>query len=181
MDKRQSIREFQSRLAHRLAVKDEAGALASWLAVELCGHRFLLPLEQAGELYTPQPLIWVPYVKSWFLGLSNLRGGLFGVVDLAHFLGLRGKPAVDLLVGGNAHLVALPTDSDTRCALTVDRLLGLKSRQELTEDVDETEPVDAKSSGVYRDADGIAWQEIDLIKLSQLPEFLDIHERPSGT
>ncbi len=180
MDKRQSIREFQTRLAHRLAGKDKAGALASWLAVELCGHRFLLPLNQAGELYTPQPLIPVPYVKPWFLGLANLRGGLFGVVDLAYFLGLRDKPAVDALVGGDAHLVGLPADTDTHCALAVDRLLGLKSRLELTEYVVEPDSVEGKSKGLYRDADGQPWQEIDLIKLAQLPEFLDIHERPKG-
>jgi twitching motility protein PilI len=180
VDKRQSIREFQTRLAHRLAAKDEAGALASWLAVELCEHRFLLPLEQAGELYPQQPLIRVPYVKSWFLGLANLRGGLFGVVDLAHFLGLRNKLVGDALVGGDAYLVALPADSDTHCALAVDRLLGLKSRLELTEHVDEAAPVNSKTVGLYRDPEGKAWQEIDLIKLAQLPEFLDIHERPLG-
>ena len=181
MEKRQSIQELQSRLASRLAEKDQAGALASWLAVEVAGHRLLLPLRQAGELFAPRQLVKVPYTKSWFLGLANLRGALYGVVDLARFFGFRASPGSTWVAHPESQLIGLPDEADTHCALAVDSLLGLKSPHEFVLQDESRVPDDGGPfRGVYRDASDQVWQEIDLVQLAQLPKFLDIHERPLG-
>ena len=183
MEKRQSIQELQTRLATRLAEKDEAGALASWLAVELAGKRLLLPLRQAGELFAPQTLVTVPYAKPWFLGLANLRGALYGVVDLARFLGFRSASSPPWVATPESQLIGLPDESDAHCALAVDRIVGLKSQQDFQAHEagkDQNPQGPAGVRGLYQDAQGHYWQEIDLIQLSQMPEFLDIHERPLG-
>jgi twitching motility protein PilI len=181
LEKRQSIQELQTRLASRLAEKDQAGALASWLAVDVAGRHLLLPLRQAGELFAPRQLVRVPYTKNWFLGMANLRGALYGVVDLALFLGFRAPTGPAWGPHPESQLIGLPDESDTHCALAVDRLLGLKSPHEFVrqheEDASDANPL---VKAIYRDPSDRVWQEIDLIQLSQMTEFLDIHERPTG-
>src|ERR1700710_143826 len=89
MANKQALRDLQSRLAERLQAARTQEQGKSWLAVE-CGARgFLFPLRDAGEVFAMSPLAHVPYSHRWFLGVSNLRGHLHGVVDLAGFLGLK--------------------------------------------------------------------------------------------
>ena len=49
----------------------------------------MVPLREAGEIFALTPMVPVPHSHRWFLGVSNLRGHLHGVVDLAGFLGLK--------------------------------------------------------------------------------------------
>src|SRR3954470_22053598 len=86
MANREALRELQSRLASRLQAARTEGVQASWLAVEAAGAKYLFPLAQSGEIFpfaNPQP---VPYTQPWFMGVANLRGGLYGVVDLSSFV-----------------------------------------------------------------------------------------------
>src|SRR6476661_1398918 len=87
MANREALRELQSRLASRLQAARTEGVPASWLAVESGGRKFLFPLSQSGEIFPYTSAQAVPYTQSWFLGVANLRGGLYGVVDLASFVG----------------------------------------------------------------------------------------------
>ena len=79
MANREALRELQVRLASRLqAARTEGLSVSSWLAVETAGQYYLLPLAQSGEIF-PLPAVQpVPYSQSWFLGVVNLRGGLYG-------------------------------------------------------------------------------------------------------
>ena len=88
MANREALRELQSRLASRLqAARAEGAVQASWLAVEAAGSKYLFPLTQSGEIFPFTTTLAVPYTRSWFMGVANLRGGLYGVVDLASFVG----------------------------------------------------------------------------------------------
>ena len=86
MANRQAIRELQTRLAERLQIARTQGVAPSWLAVEAGGQKYLFPMTHAGEIFPWVATQNVPYTQSWFLGVANLRGGLFGVVDLAGFV-----------------------------------------------------------------------------------------------
>ena len=87
MANREALRDLQARLASRLQAAKAEGLSISWLAVRAGGADYLLPLAQSGEIF-PLPAVQpVPYSQSWFLGVVNLRGGLYGVVDLAAFIG----------------------------------------------------------------------------------------------
>lgn len=85
MAKREALRDLQARLAERLQAVRSQPRGVSYLAVESAGHGFLLPLEQAGEIFGVGPLVPVPHAVPWFLGVANLRGHVYGVVDLARF------------------------------------------------------------------------------------------------
>ena len=86
MANREALRELQSRLASRLQAARSEGLSVSWLAVEAGGSQYLLSLAQSGEIFPWTSIQSVPYTSPWFMGVANLRGGLFGVVDFARFV-----------------------------------------------------------------------------------------------
>ena len=133
MANKQALRDLQSRLADRLQAAQTEERGKSWLAVE-CGARgFLFPLRDAGEIFPVAPLAPVPHSHRWFLGVSNLRGHLHGVVDLAVFLGLKaGEGGRD-----QARLVGFNQALDINCVLLVDRLSGLRSEDDLEAEADD--------------------------------------------
>src|ERR1700712_3261679 len=107
MANRQALRELQTRLADRLQIARTQGVAPSWLAVEAGGGKYLFPMGQGGEIFSLGATQAVPYTQPWFLGVANLRGGLFGVVDLASYV--TGQAAVPKgeLARKESRLVAL--------------------------------------------------------------------------
>lgn len=174
MANREALRELQSRLAARLQSSQHEARTANWLAVESGGQGFLFGLAHAGEIFPLSALKPVPHTHSWFVGVANLRGGLHGVVDLATFLGLR-APALPESVREHARLVALNPVLGAQCALLVERLAGLRLPDQLQrEDAPEGALRPAFAGPVWRDADGRAWQELDLPALARHEQFLGI-------
>ncbi len=174
MAKREALRELQSRLAERLQAARTETRTASWLAVECAGAGLLVPLATAGEIFPAGALLPVPHTQAWFLGVANLRGGLHGVVDLAAFLGLRPPLARDA-VREQARLLAFNPTLGSHCAVLVDRLAGLRNRQQLQpEPADGTPLPEFAAGGRWRDADGRLWQEVDLAALARHELFLAI-------
>jgi len=171
MANKQALRDLQSRLAERLQAARTQARGRSWLAVE-CGARgFLFPLREAGEIFALSPIVAVPHSQRWFLGVANLRGHLHGVVDLAGFLGVKGAE------GGRdqSRLVGFNQTMDLNCVLLVDRLLGLRSEEELTGEPEVVgAPRPAFAGARYRDGGGRSWQELNLGELASNEAFLKI-------
>lgn len=170
MANKQALRDLQSRLAERLQAARTEPLAKSWLAVE-CGSRgFLFPLREAGEIFPLAPMVPVPHSHRWFLGVSNLRGHLHGVVDLAGFLGLKTSDASR----DQARLVGFNQSLDINCVLLVDRLSGLRSEEELTADGDDEGERPAFAGGRFRDSASRVWQELHLAELAGDESFLRI-------
>jgi len=136
-----------------------------------CGARgFLFPLRDAGEIFAMAPMLHVPHSHRWFLGVSNLRGHLHGVVDLAGFLGVKTiEPGRD-----QARFVGFNQSLDINCVLLVDRLSGLRGEEELTRDAEESGTRPAFAGARYRDASARVWQELNLAELAGDESFLRI-------
>ena len=169
---------------------------AAWLAVEAGQQHYLLALGDTGEIFPwtlPQP---VPHTVAWFLGVANLRGGLYGVVRLEAFVAADADPddvaamrrSAEAPAPAPTRLVALHARFDVNCALQVDRVLGLRSR-ELFEPVHvpgagaepAAEPgiVPAWHARRFVDAAGTHWQALDLQTLARHPRFLNVGTRPA--
>jgi twitching motility protein PilI len=172
MAKKEALRELQSRLAERLQAARTQQRGRSWLAVESAARGFLFPLKEAGEIFALAPLVPVPHTHRWFLGVSNLRGHLHGVVDLAGFLGV--KPEATAPGQTQAQLVGFNQSFDLNCVLLVDKLAGLRSEEQLTREEDDTTPRPTFVGARYRDASGRAWQELNLAALAGDESFLRI-------
>jgi twitching motility protein PilI len=174
MANKEALRELQTRLAERLkAVRSQARGL-SWLAVECGGRGFLLPLQEAGEIFAHADIVPVAHAKPWLLGVANLRGGLHAVVDLGAFLGLRASERSAEAVRGRAQFVAFNAAMEINCALRVDRLAGLRSSAQLVAEPDAEQARPPFVGGRFRDAAGQAWQELRLAELARHPAFLKI-------
>jgi twitching motility protein PilI len=179
MANRQALRQLQTRLAEQLQQAQAEGVVAGWLAVELTGDNYLLPLAQSGEIFSLAPIQKVPYTHTWFLGVSNLRGYLCGIVDLASFIqaDLQSTGAQRPLhnrAGEHARLVTLNSAIEVNCAFLIDRLNGLRRATDFVSR--EAPPAGSPSflSAQYRDTTGITWTELDLQQLVSSPDFLSI-------
>jgi twitching motility protein PilI len=173
MAQREALRDLQARLAQRLqAARTDEGRRA-WLAVEAAGVGFLFPLDQAGEIFPLGEVLPLAHAKPWFCGVTNLRGGLHGVVDLATFVGLRKAPAADVPARDSARLLALNPSLRSLCALRIDQMAGLRHPDDLTElPVSGNRP--SFAAGLWRDAAGRVWQEMDLAELAASDAFVSI-------
>lgn len=171
MANKEALKELQHRLAERMQAAREQPSTASWLAVEAAGVGLLFSLGQAAEIFTPVPMKAVPYAEPWLVGVANLRGGLYTVVDLAAFLGLREAGGA----GSGSRLVTLNPELHMNCALQVDKLLGLRGNDQLQPDAGELPAGRPRYAGaLMRDAEGRRWQVLDLEALVRNERFVRI-------
>lgn len=169
---RTSLREFQERLARRLA---EAGtAERRGLLGFSCGaEQWLIELAEAGEILPPPPLSPVPLARPWYRGLANVRGTLFSVIDFARF---NGQPPVP--PGGNARLLLVGARQGINTALLVNASTGLRSH----EDFEQTAERDPRPwvAHTLRDLQGRSWLKVDPGQLLAHPTFLDAGPEQAG-
>jgi twitching motility protein PilI len=165
MANKEALRELQTRLAERMQQARSQQRGQSWLAVECRGQGFLLPLEQAGEIFPVSSVTPVAHAHGWFLGVANLRGGLHGVVDLARFLGM--GDASREAGRDQARWVALGATAGLNCALQVDRLF--------TQHADASNAArPAFARAQWADAQQRVWQALDLAALASDEHFLSV-------
>lgn len=163
------LRSFQQELATRLASKTAAQVESSRLGLACGGDQWLVRLADAGEVVAVPPVTAVPHTRPWHVGIANVRGNLYSVIDFARFLG-RGAEGM----GAQSRLVLFgPRAGDLNAGIVVERVLGLRNLAELAPSG--TLP-DAPAWYAQRwmDADGRTWQEIDLSRLARDPAFLQI-------
>jgi twitching motility protein PilI len=173
MDKKQKLRELQTRLAEKLqAVRSgDVASAAAWLAVDSGGRKYLFPLSQSGEIFPWTAIQKVAHTQDWYLGVANMRGALFGVVDFSNFVQGEKSTVSNELARSDSRFVTLSSTLEVNCALYVDRIEGLRS----------TESQDAASGSpefyghIYVDVNGLQWQEINLQVLAQQSNFLNIN------
>jgi len=163
------LRTFQQELASRLATKTAAQVESSRLGLSSGGARWLVRLADAGEVITMPPIVKVPMTRDWFMGVANIRGNLFSVVDFAGFLGHEVPPPA-----ATTRLVLFgPRVGELNAGIVVSRVLGLRNLADLA-------PVPTPSDAApwfaqrWMDGDGNAWQEIDLARLARTPAFLQV-------
>ena len=125
------LRLFQQELATRLASKTTAQVESSRLGLSCAGERWLIRLADAAEVVAVPPLAAVPLTQPWFLGLANIRGNLYSVVDLAGFLGR--ETVVPHGTSGQSRLILFgPRAGDMNVGVVVQSVLGLRNVADLT-------------------------------------------------
>jgi twitching motility protein PilI len=177
MDKRQKLRDLQSRLAEKLqAVRSgEVTSSAAWLAVDSGGSKYLFPLGQSGEIFAWTTIQKVAHTQDWYLGVANIRGALYGVADFTGFVQKTKSVVNNEFARTEARFVTLSGLLDVNCALYVDRLEGLRSTQSFVESHEPAKGSPEFFGHVYVDMNDLPWQEINLQVLSQQDSFLNIN------
>ena len=166
------LRVFQQELATRLAGKTVAEVESSRLGLASAGQQWLIRLADAGEVVALPQVATVPLTKSWFLGVANIRGNLYSVVDFASFLGHEASVPQAAAAASRVILFG-PRVGELRAGIVVPRVLGLRNLAELAPG---GPPASARPwyGARWIDADGGEWQEIDLVRFAQDPDFLQV-------
>ncbi len=178
MANKEALKALQHRLAERLQMVRQHAPARNWLAVDIGGHGFLLPLDHAGEIFPLTTIQPVPHSQDWFVGVANLRGQLHGVIDLARFVGLPMRATRSLAESGGrdaGRLVAFNAALQVNAALQIDKLLGLRNALTLHESADEASALKPHFIGQHLvDTQGRSWYELDLDALVADEAFLNI-------
>jgi twitching motility protein PilI len=170
MTRRVSLREFQEGLAARLTQAHQSPPAQGFLGVESGGQHWLISLSESGEVIPLPPLAPVPLTKPWFVGMANVRGALYGVIDFSAFCG--GVPTVQNL-DARLLLVGAASSVNAHCALLVSRTLGLKNPSELTV-MEPIVHVPAWSAQRRADTQGQSWRLLHVSGLLEDPVFLSV-------
>ena len=162
MSKRLNLLEFQQSLIDRLQVSDLSSTRLTTLGVQMADKNWLVDMTDISEVLPMPKVTAVPFTKSWFRGIANVRGNLYSVVDMTAFLS-------GGVASGDSHnrvlLVAERYGFNT--ALLVDRVLGLHDARNWKQEEVEGQPV-------YLDENGTSWCKLDVNGLLTQPEFLQI-------
>lgn len=162
MSKRINLREFQQGVIDRLQSKDRADDQISTLGVQIAGQNWLVDMSDISEVLPLPQLTAVPLTKPWFLGMANVRGNLYSVVDMGAY---QQKGKASRTAASRVLLVA--ERHAFNAALLVDRVLGLRNAQAWSQS-------EVQGQTQYRDAQGGVWGKLDVVGLLVQPEFLQI-------
>jgi twitching motility protein PilI len=168
MARRTGLREFQISVAERIRTASSRAALSSKLGFQVGADNWFVALHQVNEVIPVPPMLPVPLTHSWFRGVANVRGNLYGMLDFAAFQGAEPIP------GGMERRVILISDRLVGGAgLLVSRMLGLRNPEQFNA---APRPADAAAwvGGVYTDAGGTRWLELDLPALVREQRFLEV-------
>jgi len=168
MAKRLSLKEFQESLASRLRAAAGESVAHSRLSFRAGETYWLVGLGSAGEVLPVPAIERVPLTHSWFAGVTNLRGVLYGISDFSAFLG--GQPT---LRGPENRLLLIGEPLGINAALLVTRLTGLRNIEEF-EAVEDDNEGSQWSERTWRDAQGRLWRDLDSTRLLSHREFLDV-------
>lgn len=162
MSKRLNLREFQQSLIDRLQVADLSESHVSTLGVQIAGQNWLVDMADIGEVLPLPPLVVVPFTKPWFRGVTNVRGNLYGVIDMASY-GHSGAASGD----ANNRVLLVSDRHAFNAALLVDRVLGLR-------DAHNWQKSEVDGQIEYHDESGVPWHKLDMQGLLEQAEFLQV-------
>lgn len=173
MSKRLNLREFQQNLIDQLQAENLSAARVSTLGVQIAGQSWLVDMVDVGEVLPIPALTVVPFVKPWFRGVANIRGNLYGVVDVATYLQMAASPFAASGGSGQAsgsidnRILLVANRYVFNVALLVDNVLGLRDAREWKQS-----EVDGQIE--YQDEQGAVWHKLDVTALLGQDEFLQI-------
>lgn len=158
--RRSRLREYQEQLLERMQAAKTGGAAAraGELGMLIGAERYLLDLAEAGEIVPVGPITAVPLTHPWYVGLSNIRGNLVGIIDVARY---RGQAATAL--GPDSRVVTFAGALGFNCALLAARVYGLRHADDML-----------AAGARLRDANGDEWTRLDLAALVREERFLHV-------
>jgi twitching motility protein PilI len=170
--RRTRLREFQAQLVERMqAVRSGVDTRINQLGVMIGPSRWLLNLQEAGEIVPVGAISPVPLTQDWFLGLTNVRGNLVSVIDFARYQGY-GPTTLDK----DCRIVVFGSTLSFNSSLVVSRVMGLRNvaEMELRQDIQHDNKNRIGINRSYVDSDSHVWTELNLSMVVQDPRFLHV-------
>ncbi len=168
MTRRISLQNFQQEITRRIHESRTNDSSGNRLAVQVGSENWLIDMTDINEVIIPPQLAQVPLAHDWFLGIANIRGRLYTVVDLSAYAGgeaVHRQPE-------NRLLLTHPRFG-LHAALLVDRVLGLRNTSNM-HPVTDTGTAIAKpwNELLWQDEHNNIWHGLDMTSLVSNPAFL---------
>lgn len=168
MSKQSQLREYQTSILARLENAKKAGAESSagYLGVVIGSKNVLVNLQEISETLPVSEIQPVPIVKPWFLGVSNVRGVLYAINDIAQLL-----EATFTSVSSNSRLLLISETVSSNVAFVVEKMIGLRNINEMKPHAVEQEESPCLKAQTYQDDENRIWHMLDCDKLVRSKEF----------
>ncbi len=168
MSKQSQLREYQTSILARLENAKKAGAESSagYLGVVIGSKNVLINLQEISETLPVAEIHPVPIVKSWFLGVANVRGVLYAVNDIAQML-----EAKFTTLSSNTRLLLISDTVSSNVAFVVEKMIGLRNINEMKLHELEAEEGACLKAQTYQDDENRVWHMLDCDKLVRSKEF----------
>ena len=168
MSRRTGLREFQLSVAERIRNASSRAALSSKLGFQVGSDNWFVALHQVNEVIPVPASVPVPLTHSWFRGVANIRGNLYSMVDFSAYQGGEAIPP-----GVERRVILISDKLVGGAGLLVSRMLGLRNSEQFSA---ASRPADAAPwvGGVFSDAGGSRWLELDLPALVREQRFLEV-------
>ncbi len=156
--------------AEGLPAQKDVAPRWSGIGFSCMGYRFVVPMGQISELMEVPSSTRLPGVQFWVIGLSNVRGRLLPLFDLARFIG--GQVSSQK----KAHRVLVLETESLYSGLVVDRAFGMQHfNTDTFADFDGSLPdgLNPFITGTYKDVSGDPWHVFDLRILADDPNFVN--------
>ncbi len=156
----------------RLPLPEAGTTQTHWagLGFSLLGQRFVVPMDEVAEVMRVPQMTRLPGVKPFVYGVSNVRGRLMAVLDMALFMG-----SMSELPRASRRVVAVEADEQF-IGFVIDESLGMQhfpsdSYEDENIEVDEAFRPYIKDG--YRVA-GSYWPVLSLVALSKDDELMKL-------
>ena len=138
----------------------DAGVSATVLGFLIGDTRYLVHMQEVGEVIQVPEIVTVPYTQLWFLGIINAHGNLYGITDLGLYLSGEQES-----FGLKSRILLVATGYKVNCGFIVPNLLGIRSLSEFEQD--QTVGGDLRNgvTQIYRDKEARPWYALDLCTL----------------
>jgi twitching motility protein PilI len=162
MAKRFSLREFQQNVLNRLQEQATAGDRIATLGVQVGADNWLVDMTEISEVLEVPKMTVVPLTKPWYRGVANVRGNIYGIIDLAAYSS-HGETTQD----AQSRVLLLGQKYSFNAGLLISRVLGLRNARDWQR---------SEEDGIerYQDDSGQMWTKLNIKQLLQQPEFMQI-------
>ena len=168
MAKENQLRDYQKSILDRIEVIKNADTMtaAGHLGVVIGSKNVLVDLQEITETLPMVEIQPVPLVKPWFLGMSNVRGVLFAINDLAQLLEnkLTNKSS-------NTRLLLIGESVSSNVAFLADRLIGLRNLASMKKRDEVLLDSICFKSETYEDDEMRVWHVLNCDMLVKSKEF----------
>lgn len=168
MAEKVKLRDYQKSILDKLEMvrADASTVSASYLGVEIGGRNVLVSLLDISETLVVEDIQPIPLVKPWFLGISNVRGVLYAINDLAQLLDNRYTE-----ISSNTRMLLINENISSNVGFLVDRLIGLRSLETLNPREKAIEEGICFKQDSYEDTEKRIWYVLDCERLVESQEF----------
>ena len=164
------LRGYQEGILNRLKLATEQAedTRSTYLGVIVGNKKVLVNLLEISETLPMLTMQTVPLTKAWFLGVTNVRGNLYSVNDLAQVIG-----EAPVRLTSSARLLLVNSDLVSNVGLIVDRLVGLRSVTDMKKKKLKKSLAHCIKPVEYTDSADEVWQELDCYQLMKSVDFIN--------